>query len=497
MRPGFVFSAIICAVVCGGAWSPALCAPTGYAILDAAHSFRGRITYIARRTDAVPAPRIAGTLTIGDSFWLVDERSSLATATAGNKGGSVQGGGFSADVDDPLSSGAVANAWAVAMGTLSASAGTRIAAGDAVWQTLALRLYLNETRDDVVGLADVAGSGSVSFAFDKWADVAGVRMPERVMRLRRGVPEAAYSIEGFTVLRESLVGAPPPAPRATQRAEISGSTGYVAAQAPIELQRIAFPMRMLSSLFGALLLAIFVVAGTRREALVEELRSRVQGDPRGWQSRGVSLFVSSDGRLCFDGSEYIVGPQFYGRQAVIQSSPLFLRIGAREVPRAIVVARKFRIPALRFAKILRSRSSGLSMIENIVAMGLFAAVVVGAVYPTLVVMANGDRIARTQTDAVRLAANALNDEEIASAYGTVTDDSVRMQDGALSVVVTVGPSQSGVAGAHDIDVAVEDVTGRALAHAITTVGPAVPAPPPPGQTPNPAPVQTTSPGPGR
>jgi hypothetical protein len=137
------------------------------------------------------------------------------------------------------------------------------------------------------------------------------------------------------------------------------------------------------------------------------------------------------------------------------------------------------------------------MIENIVAMGLFAAVVVGAVYPTLVVMANGDRIARTQTDAVRLAANALNDEEIASAYGTVTDDSVRMQDGALTVVVTVGPSQSGVAGAHDIDVAVEDVTGRALAHAITTVGPAVPAPPPPGQTPNPAPVQTPSPGPGR
>jgi type II secretory pathway pseudopilin PulG len=161
-----------------------------------------------------------------------------------------------------------------------------------------------------------------------------------------------------------------------------------------------------------------------------------------------------------------------------------------------VVARKFRIPALYSAKVWRSRSAGLSLIENIVAMGLFVSVVVGAVYPTLVVMANGDRIARMQDDAVRLAANALNDEEAASAYGPITDDSVRMQAGALTVVVTVGPSQSGVAGAHDIDVAVEDAGGHALAHAISTVGPAVPAPPPPGQTPNPSPVQTPSPGPG-
>jgi hypothetical protein len=487
MRPGFVFLATICAAVCSSFCAPAA---AGYAVLDAAHAFRGRIMYVAHRTDALPSPEIAGTLTIGDSFWLVEERSPSAIATANGKGGSLQGGGFSTSVDDPLASGAIANAWAVAMGTLSTYAGTRAAGGDAVWQSAALRLYLSEERDSVLGLADGARAENVSFAFDKWVDVAGVRLPQSVMRLRRGVPEASYSIEGFTVLRSATIAAASALPRATQLPETSGSTGNVALQTPIELQRIGFPWRLLSLLFGLLLLAVSIVAWTRRETLLEELRARVQADPRGWQSRGVSLFVSPDGRLWFDGSEYVVGPQFYSRQAVVQSSPLFLRIGAREVPRAVIVARKFRIPALRAVKIERARSRGLSLIENIVAMSVFAAVVVGAVYPTLVVMANGDRIARTQADAVRLATNALSDEETASAYSIVSDGTVQNQVGALTVVVTVGPSQTGVAEAHDIDVSVRDATGRSLAHAISTVGPAVPAPPPPGHTPNPSPAPT-------
>jgi type II secretory pathway pseudopilin PulG len=172
----------------------------------------------------------------------------------------------------------------------------------------------------------------------------------------------------------------------------------------------------------------------------------------------------------------------------VQSSPLFLRIGAREVPRAVIVARKFRVPALRIAMIERSRSTGFSLIENIVAIGLFSMVIVGAVYPTLAVMANGDRIARTQSDAVRLAANALNDEEIASAYGAVNVGTMKTQNGALTLVVTVEVSKSGVAGAFDIDVAVLEPGGRTLAHAISTVGPPVQAPPPPGHTPNPSPA---------
>lgn len=490
MRPGFLFSAILCAAACVGASSPALGAPEGYAILDNAHAFRGRITYVVRRTDALPAPRIAGMLTIGNTFWSVDERSADAIATADNNGGSLQGGGLSTGVDDPLAAGAIANGWAIAMGTLSESPAIRASAGNAVWRSAALRLYLDDARENVFGLADTAGSSDVTFAFDDWLDVGGVRLPQHAMRLRAGVPEASYSIEEYSVRRTQVLAAMPSSPHTKKPSEGTGDSGLVAVQPPIELQRISFPWRMLSSLFGTLLLAVFIVAWTRREAIIEVLRDRVQHDPRGWQSRGVSLFVTSDGRLWYDGAEYKVGAQFYGRQACVQSSPLFLRIGAREVPRAVVVARKFRIPALRSGKAWRARAAGFGLIENVVAIGLFALVVVGAVYPTLAVMASGDRIARIHDDAVQLAANALNDEEIASAYGTVSDGVVRTREGEYTVVVTVGVSQTGLDGAHDIDVLVEDSNGRSLAHAISTVGPAVPAPPPPGHTPNPSPGPT-------
>lgn len=488
MRPGFLFSAILCAIAFGSAFEPASSSPEGYAILDNAHAFRGRITYNVHRRDTLPAPQITGTLTIGNSFWSVDERSADTIATASNRGGSLQGGGLSTGVGDPLAAGAIANGWAIAMGTLSEFPATRAAAGNAVWRSAALRLYLDDSRNNVQGLADTAAASNVTIAFDDWVEVAGVRLPQRAMRLRAGVPEASYSIEGYAVLRTALLDAAPAPAHARSQPESIGSSGSVALQPPIQLERIPFPWGILSSLFGLLLLAGFIVAWTRREAITEVLRERVQHDPRGWQSRGVSLFVTADGRLWFDGAEYKVGAQFYGRQAVVQTSPLFLRIGAREVPRSVVLARKFRIPALRSGKAWRARSTGFSLVENVVAVGLFAAVIVGAVYPTLAVMANGDRIARTQDDAVRLAANALNDEEIASAYGTVSDGSVRTLQGQFTVVVTVETSQTGLDGAHDIDVLVEDSNGRSLAHAISTVGPAVPAPPPPGHTPNPSPA---------
>jgi type II secretory pathway pseudopilin PulG len=486
MRPNFVFSAIVGALACAAVASPILAAPTGFAILDNARAFRGRITYVAHRTDALPTPQIAGTLLIGNALWSVDEISPSAVATASRSGGTLRGGGFNTSVDDPLAAGAIANAWALAMGTLSANPPVRTPAADAIWQSADLRFYLSDTGDVVQGLADTAGTRDVSFAFDDWVDIDGVQLPQRVMRLRDGVPEASYAVQAYTVLRSPILA--PAAQRAKALPDGAGGDGLLAPQPPIEIPHPDFPWQLVSSVFGLLLLGVVVVAWTRRDAFVEALRARVETDPRGWQARGVSVFVTSEGRMWFDGAEYLVGPQFFGRRAVVQSSPLFLRIGAREVPRAVVVARKFRIPALRSAEINRSRSAGLSLIENIIAIGLFSIVVVGAVYPTLAVMANGDRIARTQSDAVRLAANALNDEEIASAYGVVTEGTARAQSGTLTVVVTVGPSQTGVSDAHDIDVAVQDANGRTLAHVISTVGPAVQAPPPPDRTPNPSPA---------
>lgn len=488
MRPIFVYSAFVCALACAGAAAPIAAATTGFTILDNAQAFRGRITYVAHRTDALPAPRISGTLTIGNAHWSVEERSPDALATANAGGGTLQGGGFNTGVDDPLAAGSVANAWALVMGTLSASAPGRDPTADDIWQSANIRLYLNDTRDAVQGLADTAGAGDVSFAFDDWIDVDGLRLPSQVMRLRDGAPEATYEIQEYAVLRSPALAATSGPPRAKALPDAAGGAGLLAPQPPVEFQQREFPWQLVSSAFGLLLLGVMVVAWTRRDAFVEMLREHIQTDPRGWQARGVSVFVTSDGRLWFDGAEYRIGPQFFGRRAIVQSSPLFLRIGAREVPRAVIVARKFRIPALRIAKSERFRSAGFSLIENIVAIGLFSIVVIGAVYPTLAVMANGDRIARTQSDAVRIAANALNDEEIASAYGAVSEGTIRTQYGALTLVLTVEASKSGVSGAYDIDVAVQDASGSALAHAISTVGPAVQAPPPPGHTPNPSPV---------
>jgi hypothetical protein len=488
MRPTFVFSAFVCALLFVAAAAPIHAAPTGFAILDNARGFRGRITYIAHRTDGLPAPLISGTLTVGNAFWSVDERSPDAVATANGNGGTLRGGGFNTGVDDPLAAGAIANAWAFAMGTLSAAAPGRDPAAGGIWQSANIRLYLSDTRNAVQGLADTAGSGDVSFAFDNWIDIDGIQLPQAVMRLRDGAPEASYRMQEYAVSRAPVLGSAPSAARPRAVPGGVGGVGALAAEPPVGLTHREFPWRLVSSAFGLMLLGVAVVAWTRRDAFVELLCARVQDDPRGWQARGVSTFVTSDGRMWFDGAEYLVGPQFFGRRAVVQSSALFLRIGAREVARAVIIARKFRIPALREAGAERARSAGLSLIENIIAIGLFSMVVVGAVYPTLVVMANGDRIARTQSDAVRLAANALNDEEIASAYGAVNEGTVRIQNGALTVVVTVAPSKTGVADAHDIDVAVQDAGGRTLAHAISTVGPAVPAPPPPGHTPNPSPA---------
>ena len=487
MRPNFIFSAIVCALFCAGTAAPILAATTGFAILDDARAFRGRITYDAHRIDGLPAPRVAGTLTIGNTRWWVEERSPDTVATADGSGGTLQGGGFNTGVDDPLAAGSIANAWALAMGMLSAFPPAHSPPTDGIWQSANIRLYLNDTHDAVQGLADTAGSGDVSFAFDDWVDVDGVRLPQRVMRLRDGEPEASYAVQGYAVLRSPILAAASATPRPVALPD-AGGDGVLAPQPPVEFQHRDFPWQLVSSAFGLLLLGVVVVAWTRRDAFVELLRARVQIDPRGWQARGVTVFVTSDGRMWFDGAEYIVGPQFFGRRAVVQSSALFLRIGAREIPRAVVIARKFRIPAMRAAHADRSRSAGLSLIENIVAIGLFSVVIVGAVYPTLAVMANGDRIAHTRSDAVRLAANALNDEEIASAYGAVNEGTVRTQSGALTIVVTVAPSTSGVADAHDIDVVVQDAGGSTLAQAISTVGPAVPAPPPPGHTPNPSPA---------
>ncbi len=477
----------IFALACALTVATELTALAAYPVLDQAHTFRGRISYVVHQADLVSAPDVRGDLTVSPNSWTLREQSPQQTALAGTGGATVDGGGVHVGVDDPLAAGSIANAWAVAIGTL-ATGPVAADGGDGVWKSARLRMYLDDARSSVVGLADVAGSANVSFAFDDWEDVGGMQLPQRVLRLRDGVPEASYSITGYTVTR-AFPEAPIPTAPAPHRAPIADSSlGWTAGQSPIRLVGVAFPWRLLSTAFGLLLLAVLVVAWTRRDALIERVRRIVQDDPRGWTARGVSVFVSPEGRLHFDGAEYRVGAEFFDRMAVVQTSPLFLRVGSRDVPRAVVLARKFR-PAAVFAgqtTARRPRSAhGFSLIETLVAVALFAMVMVGAVFPTLVVMARGDAIAATQEDAVRIAANALGDQEAACAYGAVTDGTVTSQIGQLSLTVAVGPSATGVAGASDIDVTVTDASGRTLAAAASTVGPAVPIPPPPDATPTP------------
>jgi prepilin-type N-terminal cleavage/methylation domain-containing protein len=467
-----------------------------YPVLDQAHAFRGRITYTVRPADGTSAPGISGQLVVDRSGWTLEEHAPLEVARAGTRGATVDSTGVHVGVDDPLAAGSIANAWAIAVGTLATQPVSSID-GDGVWQTARLRLYLNDARDSVVGMADTAGIGDVSFSFDDWVDVSGMLLPKQVMRLRGGVSEAAFAISDYSVLR-AIEAEPTPAP--AHRHIVAGSVEWTAAQPPIRLATIEFPWRLFLTAFGSLLLALIAVAWTRRDALLQRLCRWVEDDPRGWEMRGVSVFVSPEGRLWFDGSEYRVGAQFYNRTAVVQASPLFLRIGSREVPRAVIVARKFRPLAAAVkphgvsAPSSRTRSAhGFSLIETLVAVAVFATVVVGAVFPTLVVMARGDAIAATQEDAVRIAANALSDQEAACAYGVVPDGTVTSQIGELTLTVTVGPSASGAAGASDIIVSVNDQSGRTLARAISTVGPAVPIPPPPNSTPNPMPSGATPP----
>ncbi|HLJ82614.1 MAG TPA: prepilin-type N-terminal cleavage/methylation domain-containing protein [Candidatus Eremiobacteraceae bacterium] len=461
-----------------------------YPVLDQAHAFRGRITYTVRNASDASAPSASGQLVVDRSGWVLEEHAPSEVARAGSHGASVDSPGVHVGVDDPLAAGSIANAWAVAVGTLATEPVSSIA-GDAVWKTARLRLYLNDARDSVVGMADTAGVGDVSFAFDDWTDVSGMLLPRRIMRLRGGVSEASFSVSDYTVLRAIPTG---PLPSPIRHAIMDGSVGWTAGQAPVRLAAIEFPWRLFLTAFGLLMLALIAVAWTRRDALLQRLCLWVEDDPRGWATRGVSVFVSPEGRLLFDGSEYRVGPQFYNRPAVVQSSPLFLRIGSRDVPRSVIVARKFRPLSAaanargRSARSQHTRSAhGFSLIETLVAVAVFAAIVVGAVFPTLIVMARGDAIAATQEDAVRIAANALGDQEAASAYGAVTDGTTTSQIGQLTLTVTVGPSASGAAGASDIAVAVTDQMGRTLARAISTVGPAVPLPPPPDATPTPMP----------
>lgn len=447
-----------------------------YAIAEL-QGFRGRIEYVGRRTDRGPGPEVAGTLVVDDGGWILEEAAPSGLLHADARGAFVQSGGNRASVDDPLDSPALVNAWAFALAQLCCAPPTKVSGRNGVWTTgRGLRAYLDATGERIVGIVDDLTAGAASFTFQTWSSIDGIRLPHRILRLRGAVADASFQIERYTVVRAI---SPPLGDRSGLAAAPTARPNPLEASRPapaILHAPLVFPWRQVGTVFGLLLLGLSLVAWTRREGFIDRLCTRLAADPRGWRDVGTTAFVSPEGLLYYERCLYRVGLAFYGRAVRVQKSPLFLRVSAADVSRAVVLARKFRAPGNAGDGRRRWRgrpAAGLSLLETLLAMALFALVVVGGVYPSAIAIARAQTLARERSEAVVLARNALSDEETACAYGSVAPGTTTTAVGRLRVTVDVQPAD--VPSARAITVTVSD-DQRVLVRASTLVGPPVPPP---------------------
>lgn len=442
--------------------------PTPVAIAQL-QSFRGRLVYSAQPSDE-PGHAISGALTVNGVGWLLEERSATSLLHISSEQSWLRANDQTMYFDDPFPVRGLANPWALLLGKAAGEAVAAEGSGSSWTIGPRLRVYVDEARGRVAGLVDTAQDADVSFAFDDWIDVAGLSLPRSIVRMRGGTPDASFTIRDYQVQwgRPSDAAAqwrsipPEVAPTSTLAAQAQPASG-------------ANVWRPFGMLFGLLFLGLLAAAWLRRDALVDHLCRRLAAaDARAWRSEGASVFVTPEGVLWFDGRPYLVGAMFYNRRATVQSSPLFLRVSAAGVSRAIVLARKFRLPR-RSLPPARRHAAGFTLVEALVATALFASVIVAAVFPTLIVLARADRVAAEHETAVQIAANALVDEESALAYGSSIDDtsaSSSVEGMRLTVIVSPGS----VLGLHTITAQVDAPSGAVLARIATMVGPPVPAP---------------------
>jgi len=439
--------------------------------------FRGRIDYVAHRDGTPPAQSVAGTLFVDDRRWSLDERASAYALHADSEGAALGTDGGVASIGDVFESDGLANAWAAALGVLATA--PIVPTGHGAWTSGAgLRAYVDASGARIIGIADASGRNQVSFALDGWTSAGMLAVPQRVLRLRAGLPDAAYSIAGYVVTPASAAG-----DRLGARAH-GRSIGDPLAPGMmvLPLGALAEPGRPMSlgiaALVALLIAALSWVAWTRRDALVLALCRRMARDPRGWKRAGTSLFVGPDGALVLDGIRYRVGPHFYNRATLVQCSALFIRVSAPAVPHAVILARRFRPIDLGIrAHQARRASHGFTLIETLIATALFAAILLLGVYPALAALARADALAQERAAAVVIAANALADEEVANAYGAgapATGTATTTIDG-LTLTVTVTPSSTRFVS--DVDILVAGAGGNAVAHLVTVLGPPL-APPP-------------------
>jgi Tfp pilus assembly protein PilV len=485
---------ILCAPLFGVA-APSVVPP----VLERFAGFAGRLEYAGHRTDMRDAPEVRGTAIIADGGFILDERTARYVLHADETGIVVRSGATVAHAADPLDADALVNPWAVAIAALAH--GGLTPRGRGAWQTPKGLILYTEPNGSVVGMTQ-GPSGRLAFTFAAWGDVGGLAIPTRILRLRRGISDASFQIDRLDVVRDRLQTSPQllspwHAESAGLHATPAAST--LAAKAP---SSPPFPWRLMSTLFGFMLLGVAIVAWLRRDAFVMHMCHQRAEDPRAWRSVSSAAYVNADGVLVMEGNDYRVGPEFFARSVEVRHSALFVRVSAPGVTRVLVMPRRLPRPAPVRRRTRRSAAArGLSLIETLVAVAFFTVVIVAAVYPALIAVAQADLVAAHKRAALIAAGNALTDEEQACAYGfTAPVGTTTTTVNGMTVVVTV--TDSSVAGARDITVSSSDASGRVLAALATTVGPPVPPPGsggppseprPPGPAPTPSPTPTSPP----
>ena len=455
----------IAAFACAGVSARADTPPLPAAMADVI-SFRGQLRYHAHPADD-PSETIAGTLVVSSDAWSLEERSSRALVFASSQQSWISTGSQTVVFDDPLAVEAIANAWAVLL-AISAGGHPVRDAGGTSWTTgTGARFYLDGSQTGVIGAVDTRSRSDSSFAFDQWITVNGVRLPQSIVRMRSGVAVASFMVDDYEVdWTTSLVQARAHSVSAQRYLPVPQAPVPAATPAPS-----AWPL--FAVLIAALLVALGVVVLTHRDALMDHLSRRLASDPRAWRREGVNVFVSPEGVLFFEGRPYRVGAAFYSRTAVVQSSPLFIRVSAPGESRVVVLARKSQLHVR--PSMARRSSTGFTLIEALAASAVFATVVVAAVFPTLLVLAHADRLAAQRELALQIATNALADEQAALAYGfAIKDESKVTTIDAMTVTESLTPA--GVAGLHNLAIEVVDASGHTLARIVTQIGPPVPTP---------------------
>ncbi len=445
-------------------------------ILANLQSFQGRIDYTAHRIGSA-AVSVSGVAIIGGAAWSVDERAPGYAFHAGSDGATVLIGSTQARAADPLNADPLANAWVVALAELASARLAPRLGSRTGWSTPAgVTFYTDAAQTSVMGVDDRATPTSPSFVFEGWQQISGMALPERILRLRNGVGDATFAVDHYAVTRAIAPGDDAFLAARALRSSY-GALGRMQLIAPPSLRDAAFPWGLVLTAFSLLLLGLCVVAWTLRDAMTFRYCSWLAKDPRGWRGVGTSIFVSAEGLMYFDECVYKLGPDFYARNVLVQSSPLFLRFSAPQVTKAVIVPRKYRpLPPPKRLAPMRARLAGFSLIEMLVASAVFATVIVVGVFPALIAVARSDSLAAQHRAALMAATNALTDQESASAYGTeVVDGTTTSLVDGQTVTIDVHPSALSSA-AHDIVVSVADGTGRVLARVATTVGPSVPVP---------------------